>query len=79
MCANKLGEHSSLGQASYTQTTYCKFTKCNYNLIVSFNFAVYKYDEINYSIACEKKMLVAIHTSTIITAQREPEILTTVK
>lgn len=21
MCANKLGEHSSLGQASYTQTT----------------------------------------------------------
>lgn len=66
-------------RTSILHTNHCKFTKCNYNLIVSFNFAVYKYDEINYSIACEKKMLVAIHTSTIITAQREPEILTTVK
>lgn len=74
LCANKLGEHSSLW-TSILHRNHRKFT--NAVTIVSFKFAVYQNDEI-ISTAMrvkKKKMLVAVHTSTINTVHREPEIL----
>lgn len=62
------GNIQACGQASYTETTA--------NLHVSFKFAVYQNDEIiSTALHVKKKMLVAVHTSTINTVQREPEIL----
>lgn len=74
LCANKLGEHSSLW-TSILHRNHRKFT--NAVTIVSFKFAVYQNDEIiSTALHVKKKMLVAVHTSTINTVQREPEILT---
>lgn len=50
--------------------------KCCYNCLFQI-CSIPKWWNYIYSIACEKKkMLVAVHTSTINTVQREPEILT---
>lgn len=68
------GNIQACGQASYTETT--ANLQLNAVTIVSFKFAVYQNDEIiSTALHVKKKMLVAVHTSTINTVQREPEIL----
>lgn len=70
-----LGNIQACMWTSILHRNHRKFT--NAVTIVSFKFAVYQNDEIiSTALHVKKKMLVAVHTSTINTVQREPEILT---
>lgn len=68
------GNIQACGQASYTETT------ANLQMLLQLSLSNLQYTKMMklYLQHCmwKKKMLVAVHTSTINTVQREPEILT---